>query len=167
MLNTLGAGAVCLAETNLNWKHPRVHNQLKESLKKTWRHSASVTSHITEDIMGENQPGGTLTIVTNNWTSRIIERGSDPYGLGRWTYITLRGKNGLKILLVRAYRVCTQALSSIGPDKELPRSKRDRQSNSPSTIHCRPSSVVRTQSSKQLLHHLQYRRKRRHIQQNR
>jgi len=54
MLNTLGTGAVCLAETNLNWKHPRVHNQLKESLKKTWRHSASVTSHITEDIMGEN-----------------------------------------------------------------------------------------------------------------
>ena len=115
MLNTLGTGAVCLAETNLNWKHPRVHNQLKESLKKTWRHSASVTSHITEDIMGENQPGSTLTIVTNNWTSRIIERGSDPYGLGRWTYITLRGKNGLKILLVTAYRVCTQALSSIGP----------------------------------------------------
>lgn len=114
-LSNLGVGAICLAETNLNWKHPRVLKHLKDTTKKIWQHSSSITSHIPEDNISENQPGGTMTLLTNNWTSRIIERGVDPFGLGRWTYMTLRGKNGIKILIVTAYRVCPQSISSIGP----------------------------------------------------
>lgn len=46
----------------------------------------------------------------------MIERGDDPYDLGRWSYFTLRGKNGYKILLVTAYQVCLQTVSSVGPN---------------------------------------------------
>lgn len=115
LLSSLGVGAISLAETNLNWNHPRIVSRLKSTIKKEWKHSALVTSHIIEDITSEIQPGGTLTVVTNNWTSRIIDRGADPYGLGRWTYVTMRGKDGIKITLVTAYRICPQTLSSIGP----------------------------------------------------
>jgi hypothetical protein len=54
-------------------------------------------------------------VINNNWTSRIIEKGSDPYGMGRWSYVILRGQDGQRILLVTAYRVCIQATSSAGP----------------------------------------------------
>jgi hypothetical protein len=30
----------------------------------------------------------------------------DPYGLGQWSYMTLQGKGGMKIVIVTAYRVC-------------------------------------------------------------
>ena len=54
-------------------------------------------------------------MINNNWTSRIIEKGSDPYGMGRWSYVILRGQDGKRILLVTVYRVCIQATSSTGP----------------------------------------------------
>jgi len=116
LLSNLGVGAVGLAETNLNWEHPSNKAKLRNSIKKEWHHSTFITSHLKEDITGEIQPGGTLTFITNNWTSRVIDRGTDPYGLGRWTYITLRGQQGTKVTIVTAYRVCPQTLASIGPN---------------------------------------------------
>jgi hypothetical protein len=53
-------------------------------------------------------------LITNNWTSRIIERGVDPFGLGRWSYITLIGKGNIKVMIITAYRVSQEYLSSIG-----------------------------------------------------
>jgi hypothetical protein len=62
----------------------------------------------------EHQPGGTLAVVCGNWTSRIIEKGTDPFGLGQWTYIALRKKGASRILIVSACRVCQQAISTAG-----------------------------------------------------
>lgn len=47
-----------------------------------------------------------MSLVTDSWTSRVISSGSDPYGLGRWSYIILRGSNNSTICLITAYRVC-------------------------------------------------------------
>jgi hypothetical protein len=55
-----------------------------------------------------------MTLVTNDWNSRIIERGTDPFGLGRWTYFSLRGKGKIKVMIVTAYRVSQEYLSSVG-----------------------------------------------------
>lgn len=115
LLHSLGAGGVCIAESNVNWSNIKINCTFRTILRKIWKHSTLVTSHNTGTIKGEIQPGGTLTLLTNNWTSRVIERGSDPYGMGRWSYTILRGKEGKRILLVTAYRVCTQSISSIGP----------------------------------------------------
>jgi hypothetical protein len=71
-----------------------------------WKYTCAVTSHTKEDNPQEYQPGGTLAIVCNKWTSRVVEKGTDPFGLGRWTYIGLRGKNNTHSLIVSAYRVC-------------------------------------------------------------
>jgi len=54
-------------------------------------------------------------MVCNHWTYRVIEAGVDPFGLGRWSYMVLRGKRNIKILIVTAYRVCKQAVQSVGP----------------------------------------------------
>jgi hypothetical protein len=46
--------------------------------------------------------------------SRIISKGSDPLGLGRWSYILLKGNSGGKIAAVTAYKVCKAQTSSLG-----------------------------------------------------
>jgi hypothetical protein len=53
------------------------------------------------------RPGGNLTLICDSWATRVIEGGADPYGLGRWSYLTLQGKNDKKITIMMAYRVST------------------------------------------------------------
>jgi hypothetical protein len=84
------------------------------SIKKTWKHSTHSKSFTKENFTSEQQPGGTLTLACNHWTSRVIEHGIDPYGLGRWSFLVLRGKGGIKILIVTAYRACQQTIQSVG-----------------------------------------------------
>ena len=55
-----------------------------------------------------------MTIATDRWVSRIISKGSDPFGMGRWSYILLRGSKGKKVVVVTAYRVCKAPVSSLG-----------------------------------------------------
>ena len=54
-------------------------------------------------------------MLCNHWTSRVVEKGADPFGLGRWSYLVLQGQGGIKILLITAYRVCKQTMTSAGP----------------------------------------------------
>lgn len=115
LLQSLGAGGICIAEANVNWANYRINTKFRSIIQKIWKHSSHVTSHDRGPMVGEIQPGGTLTLINDKWTSRIIEKGSDPYGMGRWSYVILRGQDGKQILLVTAYCVCVQATSSAGP----------------------------------------------------
>ena len=89
----MGVGAICLAETNLNWHHFQHTAALRRCLHRSWPSSKFQTSVPDEVFLGDYQPGGTATIVTDRWTSRIINHGADPHGLGRWSYVMLRGKS--------------------------------------------------------------------------
>jgi hypothetical protein len=57
--------------------------------RKTFRQSKVITSE--SDIRYENEykPGGTLTAIVGKWQSRISEKGTDPSGLGRWSYFRI------------------------------------------------------------------------------
>jgi hypothetical protein len=111
----LGVGALCMAESNLNWGNPKVQGKFHGMLQKIWRHTKTSKSYTKDGFTSENQPGGTVTMVCNNWTSRVIEEGVDPFGLGHWWYIVLRGKGSIKILLITAYRVCQQTVNTASP----------------------------------------------------
>ena len=50
--------------------------------------------------------GGLLTWTIGNWLGRIIDSGSDK--LGRWTYVTMTGKNNRKLTIYTLYQVCDQ-----------------------------------------------------------
>jgi hypothetical protein len=115
LFQSTGAGVICLAETNTNWSLPLAHSKFNTMIKKTWRHCTYQTSHLPDDFQDIKQPGGTTMLLTNNWTSRLIEKGEDPFGLGRWSYMILRGKESTKIAIISAYIVCTQSISSAGP----------------------------------------------------
>jgi hypothetical protein len=114
-VHSLGVGVLALAETNVNWNHPSVQARFHSSIRKVWKHSAVSKFSTKDHFTTETQPGGTLTMTCGNWTSRIIEKGVDPFGLGRWSYLVLRGKGATKLLIVTAYRVCRQTIRSAGP----------------------------------------------------
>ncbi len=104
LCNEIGAGAICLAETNLNWNHSQHHVSLRRCLFRNWKAAKFETSVPEERFLGNYQPGGTATIVTNRWTSRVVTSGSDPLGLGRWSFIVKWVGNSNAKLLLNSYR---------------------------------------------------------------
>jgi hypothetical protein len=111
----LGVGALCLPETNTNWTLLSSQSQLARITRPIWKNSSTQTSHINENFESIYEPGGTLTMICENWASRIVEKGSDPFGLGRWSYFILQRKGDIRIAIVTAYQVCSATLSSLGP----------------------------------------------------
>jgi len=101
----VGVGILSMPETNMNWQ-PHHISATKKCFKKNWEHSCIQCSQSEEEFENTYKPGGTLTAVMGTWTSRVIEKGIDPYGMGRWSYIVLRGKKEQKIYIVTVYRVC-------------------------------------------------------------
>jgi len=97
-----GAGALCFPETNTNWNQDGQLFTLSQLFRGVWNSSLVQPSQTPEPFLSNHQPGGTLTAVCENWVSRVIAKGEDPYGLGRWSYVTLRGKQSTKITIVTA-----------------------------------------------------------------
>jgi hypothetical protein len=110
----LSVSALCMPETNINWGHKQAHSNLRAQMRKTWPHSAHSVSYTEEELTGPHQPGGTATILTDKLTSRVMDKGTNPFGLGRWNFLTLRGKNENRITIVMAYRICEQSMASCG-----------------------------------------------------
>jgi hypothetical protein len=106
LCHEVGVGAICLAETNLNWHYYQHTAALRRCLHRNWSSSKFQTSVPNEKFIGNYQPGGTTTIITDRWTSRVVQSGMDPFGLGRWSYVILRGKSETTICIITAYRVC-------------------------------------------------------------
>jgi hypothetical protein len=100
-----GAAVIALPETNTNWESREHLGIFNRMLKRTWDPVSTSTSRAVEPFLSSYQPGGTATIVCNNWTSRVIGHGEDPYGLGRWSYVILRGRGTTQIVFITAYNV--------------------------------------------------------------
>ncbi len=99
----IGAEIICLSETNTSWNLFSSINNTKRILHQVWKSSTFQVSQCAEKFRSTYQPGGTATIIANNWTSRITDRGEDPFHLGRWSYITLTGQWNKLITLITAY----------------------------------------------------------------
>jgi hypothetical protein len=84
-------GVISIVETKLNWTRSVKYNVTKW-LRQTWKSSVNQSSQIDEGFSSYHQPGGTLTTVVVQWTSRVQHIGQDPFGLGHWSYISLRGQ---------------------------------------------------------------------------
>jgi hypothetical protein len=61
---TLGVGALCMPETNLNWNSQQV-TATRRCLARTWRHCSFQFSQGEEQFDSLYKPGGTLTAVTD------------------------------------------------------------------------------------------------------
>ena len=83
----------CLAETNTNWNHYKGKRHLHRIVRKHWKRAHITTANIENKVSTLYQPGGTAIISTNKISPRITDSGGDPKWMGRWSYITLNGRN--------------------------------------------------------------------------
>ena len=105
-----------LAETNITW-NPTIKNILFYKLRQhvsSNKNSVKLVSASCDDpTHGIYQPGGVCQVTVGKVAGRAGMSGSDPHGLGRWTYITLQGKEGRKVVVVTLYRLA-QASQPLG-----------------------------------------------------
>ena len=99
-------------ETNCFWpaveEDDKWQNRLKEwNIKK----SKSVASYLKEPVVPTpNQPGGTLSMAIESTASKVLESGKDT-NMGRWSWITLQGKNDITTTVISGYRPCGSTLT--------------------------------------------------------
>jgi hypothetical protein len=104
-LTNLDVDIMFLNEVGLIWDklppHQQWHDRTESKIK-----TLALFNWNTKDIKSNSchQPGGTGIIATNDTIHRIVERGGDPSGLGRWTWILLEGKQRHRLRLLTAYR---------------------------------------------------------------
>ena len=104
---------VCLAETNTAWEE-KTPRRVIQKISKKYDDTCCWTVSSSSINMGNFlKPGGTGILATNGFPGKTIERGTDPWRLGRWSYIVLHGKYR-KLLIVTGYRVGKRT-SKAGP----------------------------------------------------
>jgi hypothetical protein len=87
---------------------------MKATLRKHFKHAIMTTSTTTIKFDEDDKPGGTFTVITNNWTGRSLESIDDTTGLGRWSGTKIRG-HWFNVAVITAYRVTQSAIEQAGP----------------------------------------------------
>jgi hypothetical protein len=103
-----------LAETNTCWAHPHLRTEFQSSVRRQYNQSkvsfGSPSPEMEPCPPTESfQSGGSTTFVTGSLVSSVD--GSldvtDPSGLGRWSGISLRGRDNSILTIITAYRICS------------------------------------------------------------
>ena len=101
-----------LVETNKCWHLMEIDNTWKEVSKTWWKDSCSSISYNSRDISTSVYlPGGTITTAINEYLHRVSGSGVDDTMLGRWSWITLREKQGITTTFITLYCPCKSTSS--------------------------------------------------------
>ena len=113
-LLSLRVSLFAFTEPNLHWDRTMLH-EAKTVQRRFFSQGQLITSESQLNFPSHYKPGGTCVGINGKWTTRIIDTGVDPTGQGRWSYITIGGRNAPDIMFISAYRVCQKAGSPAGP----------------------------------------------------
>jgi len=95
----------CLAETCVAWEFTTTRNIFKALMRQYDRSGCWAFSSSTTASSSFFKPGGTAISINGNWSGRVIDRGWDPKKMGRWSYVTLNGKESKALTIITGYRV--------------------------------------------------------------
>jgi hypothetical protein len=105
--------ALCIVEQNQNLRRLPIQRQLKQVTQGWWQHRKVCQAYNRHfDTTKEQQIGGTSIIIIDSLAHRSTGITNDPTGLGRWTSILIKGKQGFSTRIICAYRPC----KSSGPE---------------------------------------------------
>jgi hypothetical protein len=94
-----------LAETNVDWRVPEEEDKLFLRSRFWWDSSSLVTAfNSMQPKQGAHQYGGTALFSLNKASHRVITKGQDKSGLGRWSWTRYRGKDNYTSRIISAYR---------------------------------------------------------------
>lgn len=95
---------IMISEHNKNFSRTRNGTKSTDSMKKWWPNTIVRTSCLLSDYKSTFEPGGTMIVTNTRSTAHTCEAGSDKEGLGRWNYITIKGKKDYYTTLISIYR---------------------------------------------------------------
>jgi len=94
------------AETNTNWINYNTQMEYQEKTSTIFEVAKSAFSTSEIPSISHYKPGGTAMTITGMWCGRAsTETGQDPSGMGRWSFMTLKGRNSMEIVFITTYRV--------------------------------------------------------------
>ena len=99
------ANVVCCAESQTAWELHYVREMVAAAIRSEDRYATMIGSSSSTVTCEAYKPGGTLTIVDGNWSGRA-NKCVDKDKLGRWSIITLKGRNRTCLTIITAYRCC-------------------------------------------------------------
>ena len=121
-LSNLQADIVGLTETNTPWlQAPHLQADFRQCIRRQFNLGKVVfgsPDEIADPIEPRDiyQAGGNLTLSLGSFVPMVLGSSStillDPRGLGRWSGMTLRGKNGKLLSLITGYRTCRGSIAS-------------------------------------------------------
>ena len=98
---------MCMAETGVHWKSiPAEHNLWERTHGWFEDRRISTAYNIHDPLARRSQYGGTAMIAINSLVAKINTCGYDPSGLGRWTWMLMRGRRGTTTRVITAYCPC-------------------------------------------------------------
>jgi hypothetical protein len=95
--------ALGISEHNLNITHLPSFQSWAERRRKFPPHYAMITSNQHTAARQPFLPGGTAVMAFHSLLPRAYQRGDDPSGLGRWSWLRIRGKD-MQCRIVQGYR---------------------------------------------------------------
>jgi hypothetical protein len=97
-----------MAEVNVNWSQVREEDRLANRSRHWWEHNhLSMAYHYKTKVRQKKMFGGVAMWSLGKAAHRIIGKGQDPRGLGRWTWTKYRGKGQESLHIITAYRPIT------------------------------------------------------------
>jgi hypothetical protein len=103
-----------LSEMNVDVRKPEVRKQCEDLVAEWYGNSLFASSTSTLPSKNPYKPGDTCMGITNELCGRYQTSGSDPKGLGRWSFIKMYRKDGNSLVVITGYRVCDASLSTVG-----------------------------------------------------
>jgi hypothetical protein len=103
-----------LSETNLDWLKHMIRDKCGKICHDFYVTSLLSTSTSSIRSNRNYKPGGTCTGLTQQYCRRYQSSGSDPHGLGRWSFLRLYGKGTESLVIITAYRVCKDHIGKSG-----------------------------------------------------
>ena len=96
-----------LNEVNKDQRRTK-HEDRTSNMVKTWwdktmcKDEFLIDEHM--DMDTERQPGGVATIINNDVIDHVLQQGGDKRNLGRFRWVTVRGKGNVKTTIITCYR---------------------------------------------------------------
>jgi len=109
-MQEIDAHVLCIQESNLNWTDC-IRCLIYNLFQTAFMHTKISTSNSIEHGNDNYQPGGTFLATLGCYAARVITTGTDPTGMGRWTYHELIGQRNNWYMIITAYRVGPQQLT--------------------------------------------------------
>jgi hypothetical protein len=109
-LRALQADNIEFSETNVEWhKFQLRYNNMQKLFTKSFGAARMEYSKMSDKFETTyHKPAETICGALGKMVHRVFDSGGDHTGCGRWLYLTYTAKEGNKVAIVSAYRVCKQ-----------------------------------------------------------